>query len=129
LARQIAGSFTGALAAILLGSSQLMMMLADNPNSHASCLAFIVWGMFFCVRWLQTGSTWRGILGGMLVGYAATIRYNEGLLFAVLCVVVLSRLRWNQWKTLAIDDVAAFAGHCDRADCAATSKCNCGGNG
>jgi hypothetical protein len=99
LARQIAGSFAAALAAILLGSSQLMLMLADNPNSHASCLAFIVWGMFFCVRWLQSGRLWHGILGGALVGYAATIRYNEGLLFAAMCVVVLSRLPWNQWKT------------------------------
>ena len=47
LARLLAGSFAGVLAAILLGSSQLMMTLADNPNSHASCLAFIVWGIYF----------------------------------------------------------------------------------
>jgi hypothetical protein len=94
-----------------LGTSQLMLMLADNPNSHASCLAFIVWGMFFCVRWMQTGSHWRGILGGLLVGYAATIRYNEILLFAAMCVVVISRLPWNQWKTwLSVSLVAAMAG-------------------
>ncbi len=99
LARLVSGSFAATLAAIVLGTSQLMLMLADNPNSHASCMAFIVWGMFFCVRWLQTGSHWRGILGGLLVGYAATIRYNEVLLFVVMCVVVLSRLPWNQWKS------------------------------
>ncbi len=111
LARQVSGSFAAALAAILLGTSQLMLMLADNPNSHASCLAFIVWGMFFCVRWMQTGSHWRGILGGLLVGYAATIRYNEILLFAAMCVVVISRLPWNQWKTwLSVSLVAAMAG-------------------
>lgn len=111
LARQVSGSFAATLAAILLGTSQLMLMLADNPNSHASCLAFIVWGMFFCLRWMQTGSYWRGILGGLLVGYAATIRYNEILLFIPMCVVVLSRLPWNQWKTwLSVSLVAATAG-------------------
>jgi hypothetical protein len=111
LARQVSGSFAAALAAILLGTSQLMLMLADNPNSHASCMAFIVWGMFFCVRWMQTGSHWRGILGGLLVGYAATIRYNEILLFVAMCVVVLSRLPWNQWKTwLSVSLVVAMAG-------------------
>jgi hypothetical protein len=111
LARQVSGSFAAALAAILLGTSQLTLMLADNPNSHASCMAFIVWGMFFCVRWMQTGSYWRGILGGLLVGYAATIRYNEILLFVAMCVVVLSRLPWNQWKTwLSVTLVAAMAG-------------------
>jgi len=111
LARQVSGSFAAALAAILLGTSQLTLMLADNPNSHASCMAFIVWGMYFCVRWMQTGSHWRGILGGLLVGYAATIRYNEILLFVAMCVVVLSRLPWNQWKTwLSVSLVAAMAG-------------------
>ncbi len=99
LARQVSGSFAAALAAILLGSSQLMMMLADNPNSHASCTAFIVWGMFFLVRWMQTGSHWRGILGGLLVGYAATIRWNEMTLFVAMCIVVLSRLPWNRFAT------------------------------
>ncbi len=99
LARQVSGSFAAALAAILLGTSQLMMMLADNPNSHAACTACIVWGMFFLIRWMQTGSHWRGVVGGLLVGYAATIRWNEITLFVAMCVVVLSRLPWNQWKT------------------------------
>jgi len=113
LARQVSGSFAATLAAILLGSSQLMMMLMDNPNSHASCLAFIVWGMYFLVRWMQTGNQTQylyGIVGGFLVGYAATIRYSEILLFVALCVVVLSRLPWNQWKSwLSVSIVIALA--------------------
>jgi hypothetical protein len=111
LARQVSGSFAATLAAIVLGTSQLMVTLADNPNSHESCLACIVWGMFFCLRWMQTGSHWRGVLGGLLVGYAATIRYNEVLLFVAMCVVVLSRLPWNQWKSyLAISLAGALTG-------------------
>jgi hypothetical protein len=119
LARQVAGSFSAALVAILLGSSQLMMMLMDNPNSHASCLAFIVWGMYCLLRWMHTGIDRRGItaglfwgiLGGLLVGYAATIRYSEILLFVAMCVVVLSRLPWNTLKSYAaVSSAAALAG-------------------
>jgi 4-amino-4-deoxy-L-arabinose transferase-like glycosyltransferase len=118
LARQVAGSFSAALAAILLGTSQLMMMLMDNPNSHASCLAFIVWGMYCLLRWMKTDTSGKGIkagifwgcLGGVLVGYAATIRYSEILLFAAMCVVVLSRLPWNRLKSyIAIVAAGGFA--------------------
>jgi hypothetical protein len=109
LGRQVAGSFAAALCAVLLGTSQLMLMLADNPNSHAACVAFIVWGMYFLVRWMQSGATWHGIVGGLLVGYAATIRYSEILLFVAMCVIVLSRLPWNQFKTYRSIAVVLFA--------------------
>jgi 4-amino-4-deoxy-L-arabinose transferase-like glycosyltransferase len=110
LARLIAGSFAAVLATLLLASSQLMMMLMNNPNSHESCMACIIWGIYLCIRWLQTGSHWRGILGGFLVGYAATIRYNEGLLFAVMCVIVLSRWPWNSWKSWRSISLVAAVG-------------------
>jgi hypothetical protein len=102
LARQVAGSFAATLAAILLGSSQLMMMLMDNPNSHASCMAFIIWGMYFLIKWMRCGTRRQylyGILGGLLVGYAGTIRDSEKVLFAAMCVAVISRWPWNQWKS------------------------------
>ena len=48
--------------------------------SHGPALFFVTWGMYLLVRWWQTGSVWRGILAGFLLGYAVTIRYTEGLL-------------------------------------------------
>ena len=66
-----------------------MLALADNPNSHASCVAFVVWGMFLLVRWWQTGSIWRGALAGFLLGYACLIRYSEGLLILPILVATL----------------------------------------
>src|SRR5437773_416725 len=51
LARALAGSFAAILCAILLATSQVMLELANNPNSHASCVAFVVWGMFLLIRW------------------------------------------------------------------------------
>jgi hypothetical protein len=99
LARQIAGSFPAALCAILLACSQVTLDLANNPNSHASCLAFVVWGMYVLLLWWQSGKLWLGILGGFLLGFAGTIRYSEGLLVLPIAVACASRLRWADWRS------------------------------
>ena len=36
--------------------------------------------MYFLLRWWQTASILRGMLAGLFLGYAVTIRYTEGLL-------------------------------------------------
>ena len=103
LARLLAGSFSGLMAAILLGTSELMIELSNNPNSHAPCLAFIVWGIYFLLKWWQSAGGWKticlGILGGFLIGYAGLIRYSEGLLVLPIAVACASRLRWTDWKS------------------------------
>lgn len=99
LARLMAGSFAGLLAAILLGTSQLMIELSNNPNSHAACVAFIVWGMFFLVKWWQLRGWWRGTLAGFLLGYACLVRYSEGLLILPIAIACASRLRWSDWRS------------------------------
>ena len=97
LARTVAGSFAAVMAAVLLGTSQVMLSLADNPNSHAACTACIIWGMFLLVRWWQTGNLFQGALAGFLIGYAFTIRYTEGLLVIPVAIACLTRIRWGHW--------------------------------
>ena len=80
LARRIVGSFCAVLAMILLATAPTSLELMQLPNSHPPALCFVVWGMFFLVCWLQSGSWWRGVLAGFLLGYAVTIRYSEALL-------------------------------------------------
>jgi hypothetical protein len=113
LARLLAGSFCGLMAAILLGTSELMIELSNNPNSHASCLAFIVWGMYFLLKWWQSIGGWRtiflGILAGFLIGYAGLIRYSEGLLVLPIAVACASRLRWTDWKSYLRCAIPGFA--------------------
>ena len=104
LARQFAGVFGSLSAMLLMATSQVMLSLANNPNSHASCLACVVWGTFFLIRFWHTASIWRGLIGGFLLGYAVTIRYTEGLLALLIALVVLSMIRgidWRQWARLA----------------------------
>ena len=99
LARQFVGTFASLLAMLVLAFSEITLVLADNPNSHASCLAFGVWGTFVLLRFWETGSIWRGLLGGLLIGYAATIRYTDGLLGLLIALVVLSMIHWRSWRS------------------------------
>jgi hypothetical protein len=126
LVRTVAGSFVGTMAMLLLGMNVVTLSLANNPNSHAPALGFVVWGMFMLLRWWQTGSTWRGIIAGLLLGYSVTVRYLDGgllllpLLVAVLCVLpyrLAARVGWVRailcmlvaagatWLRLRVDNV------------------------
>jgi uncharacterized membrane protein YgcG len=110
LARAVAGSFAAVMAAVLLGTSQVMLSLADNPNSHASATACIIWGMFLLVRWWQTGRIWQGALAGFLIGYAFTIRYTEVLLALPVGIACLTRLRWRHWTPWVLSSAVAAMG-------------------
>ncbi len=99
LARQFAGVFASIGAMLLIATSQVMLLLANNPNSHASCLACVIWGIYFLVRFWQTAAAWRGFIGGFLIGYAATIRYTEGLLALLIAIVGVSMVRWTSWRS------------------------------
>lgn len=81
LARDVVGSsFYALLAMIALAMGPATLQLADLPNSHAPALCFVVWGMFFLFRWWRGGRWPLGVLAGLTLGYAVTIRYTEALL-------------------------------------------------
>jgi hypothetical protein len=95
LGRLVGGSFGGIMAMLLLATSQVTLALANNPNSHASDLCFVTWGMYCLARWWQTDRLWRGLLAGLFLGFAVTIRYTEGLLLLPLLIAALS-LPWRR---------------------------------
>src|SRR5947208_9571974 len=80
LSRRIVGSFYALLAMIVLAMSPTTLQLAILPNSHAPALCAVVWGMYFLLRWWQSGGWWLGVPAGLLLGFAVTIRYSEALL-------------------------------------------------
>ncbi len=87
LGRRFAGSFGGLMASILFASSPVTLQLAVNPNSHAACVGFVVWGMYLLICWWEKRGIWRGLLAGFLLGYAMTIRYSEATLALPLGLV------------------------------------------
>jgi len=95
LGRLVGGSFGGIMAMLLLATSQVTLALMNNPNSHTSDLFFVTWGMYLLARWWQTDRLWRGLLAGLLLGFAMTIRYSEGLLLLPLLVAAFS-LPWRR---------------------------------
>ncbi len=99
LSRRFTGVFASICAMLLLAFSQLTLSLANNPNSHGACLACVIWGGYFLIRFWQAPSKWTGLLGGFLLGYAATIRYSEGLLGVLIAVTMLTMIRWTNWRT------------------------------
>jgi hypothetical protein len=98
LTRAITNSFFGLLSMIALGSSMTVLFYSIIPNSHAPSLCMVTWGMYMLIRWWLTGRAWRGIIAGLLLGYAVTIRYSEAMLLLPLYPLdmVLSDLAW--WK-------------------------------
>ena len=113
LARQFAGSFGGVLAMLVFATSPSTGNLVINPNSHAATVCCVVWGMICVLHWWQTtresgtsGARWA-VAGGVLVGYAATIRYSEAalvlpLLWAAVCSLRYRRRAWMEAILLLI---------------------------
>jgi 4-amino-4-deoxy-L-arabinose transferase-like glycosyltransferase len=95
ITRRLAGGFAGVLALLLMASGQVMLTLSINPNSHAAGTCTVVWGIYFLIRFLETGTLWRGLAAGFLLGFAYLIRYTDGLLLLPLGVAMLYMARWH----------------------------------
>jgi len=96
LVRMVAGSVAGLMALVVIAASPVTMQLTDNPSSHATSLFFVAWGMYLLLRWWQHGGAWRAAVAGLLIGYAVTIRYTEGLLLLPVVLVAILNFRWNK---------------------------------
>ncbi|MGN6506432.1 MAG: hypothetical protein ACTHM6_12810 [Tepidisphaeraceae bacterium] len=95
LVRQFAGSFGGILAMLAFATSPSTAYVVNNPNSHATTLLCVVWGMIGVLHWWRRGGRLFAVIGGVLVGYAATIRYTEGALILPLAWAAFVRLNWR----------------------------------
>jgi hypothetical protein len=98
LARTLAGSVCGLLGAMLLASNAPLLQLALVPSSHAPDILFVTSGMLALLCWWRSGGWWLGIGTGLLLGYAVTIRYTEGLLLLPLALACLLTLRDRHWR-------------------------------
>ena len=93
LIRGLLGSLAGLLGMLAMAASPDTLGLAINPNSHATSLFCVVWGFCLLLAWWRWRGFWRALIGAFLIGYAATVRYSEGLLLLPVVLVVLFNLR------------------------------------
>jgi hypothetical protein len=91
--RIVASSFAAVLGMLLMACNPVSLVLANNSNSHAAAMAFTCWGMLFLLWWMRYGGWWRGFIAGLLLGYAVTIRYTEGLLILPIAAAMLTSMR------------------------------------
>jgi Dolichyl-phosphate-mannose-protein mannosyltransferase len=99
IVRRLSGGFIALMAMLLLGLGQVFFTLALNPNSHAAGTCAVIWGVFFLLRWLESGTLWRGMVAGFVLGFAYLIRYTDGLMLLPLGVAMLYAARWG-WPTM-----------------------------
>jgi hypothetical protein len=92
--RMFTSSFAAVVGTILMATNPVSLVLANNSNSHAPALAFGCWGILFLLWWMRYGTWWRGFIAGLLLGYAVTIRYTEGLLILPIAAAVLTSIRY-----------------------------------
>ncbi len=95
LTRQFTGSFPAVLAMLVYATSPVVTWCVNNPNSHSTTVFCCVWGMLAVLHWWRMGGWGWALLGGFLVGYAATIRYTEGALLLPIVFAALINLRWR----------------------------------
>jgi len=94
LASRFVGTFYGLLALLVVATSPVTTGLTNNPNSHASAICVVAWGMYLLVTWWEQPKDgklpWARVVGsGLLLGMSVTIRYTEGLLLLPMGIVVL----------------------------------------
>lgn len=99
LARFFTGSFPAVLAMLVMMTSPIVNWCANNPNSHATTLFCCVWGIMGVIHWWKQGGPGWALIGGLLVGYAATIRYTEAALILPLLWASVTKIRWTCKKT------------------------------
>ncbi len=91
LGRHLGGTLPGLLAAVCFATSLTTIQCATDPNSHATAACCGVWGLYWLLLWLRGGGTAVAFAAGLAFGYAATIRYTEGLLILPLLWVAVVR--------------------------------------
>lgn len=98
LAREIAGALPGFCATAVFASSPVTMGLATSPNSHATAVCAVAWGMYLLLRWWHAHGRARALAAGLLLGYAATIRYTEATLILPILLVAWFSFRREAWR-------------------------------
>ncbi len=96
LFRQVVSPFMSLLGVAWLACNPLVLIYADDSNSHASTLFCVCVGFWGLLSWMRTRQNTRAWIGGFALGYACTIRYSEFLLVLPVVFAALLHLRLNR---------------------------------
>jgi hypothetical protein len=100
LMRRFMPSHLAVMGQLIFALSPMTLLLAIDPQSHATAVCCVTWGMLLLLHWWQTGWLWTGIIAGLLLGYAMTIRYTEGALLLPIALAIVFRREWRRGLVL-----------------------------
>jgi len=92
LLRPFCGSYLAIFGQLVFATSPVTTLLAVDANSHATAVMCVTWGMVGLFRWWKYGTPWVSFFAGLLIGYAAAIRYSEATMVTAIALVILFRL-------------------------------------
>ena len=92
LIRTYCGSYMAILGQLVFATSPVTMFLAIDPNSHATAVFCVAWGMVGLFAWWKRAHPVVALFAGLLIGYSVTIRYTEATLLLPIVLVVAFRL-------------------------------------
>jgi len=93
-------SLAAALGVWALATNPMYCIYSGYLLTHAANTCAIVWGMYFLWKWTREHpGKHTGILAGLLLGFALTVRPTSTLLAMVVLVAVVSRWWQNRGTT------------------------------
>ncbi|MCK4395406.1 glycosyltransferase family 39 protein [candidate division WOR-3 bacterium] len=109
------------LCRLWIGKSWALLavaLIAVNPfanehalfgDSHIAVVFFLIWALFFLVKWSKTDSIWWAFGAGLSLGIIPTIRYPEALLTLAFGIFVLIHLKEKKisWRSLMVGAIGA----------------------
>lgn len=96
LCRFAGGSFLGLLGMLAMAASQVLLQATNDPAGHSVSLALVAWGFCFMLWWWRSGNALLGLLAGLLLGLAFTVRYADGLLAVPLIFACVFAWHWRR---------------------------------
>lgn len=100
LMRRFMPSHLAIMGQLVFALSPMTLLLSIDPQSHATAVCCVTWGMLALLHWWQTGRLWSGVAAGLLLGYAMTIRYTEGTLLLPIALAIGFRREWRRGVVL-----------------------------
>ena len=90
LARQWMSPTAAFFATLALALTGSYLFYSGYLLTHMTELCVVVWAMVFLWRWLREPNWWAGLLAGLLLGAATSVRYTAVLFAAVMCIALIA---------------------------------------
>ena len=84
--------FSASLAVWILAINPMWLGYPAYLLTHGLNTCVITWGMFFLWKWWREPSNRSGLLAGLLLGFAVTVRYTSLLISSSLIIAVAMRI-------------------------------------